>query len=72
VLWRFHLRRSMPKWIVAAQSSHLDRNDRGIAVGGGNFRVVGGAIGANVTAMNCVGDNGFPWRGGTRGNKTKR
>jgi hypothetical protein len=33
--------------------------------------MVGVVIRAKIMAVNCIGHNGPPWRGGTRTNKTE-
>ena len=57
--------------IVVPQPSHPEGFDRGIAVWNCLFRMVGVVIRVKVRAVNCIGHNSPPWRGGTRTNKTE-
>jgi len=49
----------------------LNGTTRGITVDEGSFRMVGVVIWVEVMAVNCIGNNDPPWRGGTRTNTTE-
>jgi hypothetical protein len=63
---------SIPRLMVGFQSVRPEERGHGITVGSGAREIVGGVILAKVGAVSCVGDSGFPRRGGARGNKTGR
>jgi hypothetical protein len=54
------------------QPSHPEEYDRSIAVGNGRFKMAGIIVWVKKRAMICVGDNGSPWRGEPRSNKTEQ
>jgi hypothetical protein len=51
--------------------SRPDGHDRGITVDDDRFRMVGVVIRIKAMALNWSGNNGPPWRGGTRNDKTR-
>jgi hypothetical protein len=56
--------------IGVPRPSRPERQDRYITVDEGSFRMVGVVTWVKVLAVNCIDNNGPPWRGGTRTNKT--
>jgi len=69
-LWRFHLGGLVTKRIVGPRPSRPERHDRSITLDERSFRMVGAVIRVKVVAVNRIGNNGPPWRGGTRTGKT--
>jgi hypothetical protein len=55
---------------VCLRPSRPERHDRYITVDEGSFRVVGVVTWVKLMAVNCIDNNGPPWRGGMRTNKT--
>jgi hypothetical protein len=61
-LWRFHPGRLVPRRIGVPRPSRPERHDRSITVDEGSSGMVGVVIWAKVMAVNCIDNNGPPWR----------
>lgn len=57
--------------MVVPLSSRPEGHDRSVRLNDGSFRMVGVVSRVKVMAVNGIGDNGLPWRGGTRNDKTR-
>ncbi len=71
-LWRFQPGRLIPEPGIACQEARPRRRTGISRAQGDAICPAGGIIRGEIRRMGCVGDSGTPWRGKTRGNKTRQ